>query len=97
MKSMKPSSVRIRPQGFEKPLLEDVVQALHHVECIMAVNDDGSIEPGHLCGMSLMLANAERVLAEARSALPPARTSPRPPTSGSTAWPGFGRAYTLSN
>jgi hypothetical protein len=97
MKPVKTSSVVIFPGTLDRPLLEDVVQALHHVQAIMAINDDETLEPGHLHGMTLILDNAEQVLTEMRSALPPARRSPRPPAPGSTAWPPIGQALTLSN
>ncbi len=95
MKPVHSSSVVIVPGTVEKPQLEDVIQALHHVESIMAINNDDTIEPGHLGGMSLMLGNAEKLLTEMRSALPAMARPRRPPTPGSTAWPGIDPALTL--
>jgi hypothetical protein len=97
MRSAKSASVVIRPGAIAKPALEDVIQALHHVEFILSINEDETIEPGHLHGMSLMLENAEKVLAEMRAALPSARRQPRPPTSGSTVWPNISQIYTPSH
>lgn len=93
MKGTPSASVLIFPDSLDKPLLNDVIQAMRHVEAIMAINADDTIEPGHLCGMSLMLSNAEKVLGEMRAALP-ALPRRRAPTSGSTAWPDAGQAYT---
>lgn len=92
-----PCSVSIFPGTIEKPLLDDVIQAMRHVECIMAINDDETIEPGHLSGMSLMLANAEKVLGEMRSALPAMRRPRRAPTPGTTVWSAMDQALTPSS
>jgi hypothetical protein len=97
MRPAKSTSVVILPGAIAKPALEDVIQALHHVEFILSINDDDTIEPGHLSGMSLMLQNAEKVLAEMRAALPSARREPRPPTADSTLWPNIGQIYTPSH
>lgn len=97
MKLAKSKSVRSLPGAISKPALEDVIQALHHVDAILSINDDETIEPGHLGGISLMLENAEKVLAEMRAALPVARHEPRRPTAGSLAWPGIGQVCTPSH
>jgi hypothetical protein len=96
MKGTASPSVLIFPGAFDKPLLNDVIQAMRHVEAIMAINDDDAIEPGHLCGMSQMLANAEKVLGETRAALPAMRRDRRPPP-GSSEQPGIGKMFTLSH
>lgn len=87
MKSTPSASVLIFPGPIDQPLLSDVIQAMRHVEAIMAINDDGTLEPGHLSGMSLMLSNAEKVLGEMRSALPAMHRGRRAPMPGSTVWP----------
>ncbi len=92
MKPVLRSSVAISPATLDSPRLEEVVQALHHVESLMAINEDALIEPGQLGGMSVMLEHAENVLSEMRAALPSMRRHPRPPTAGSTAWPDLNRA-----
>ena len=97
MRPAKSTSVVILPGAIAKPALEDVIQALHHVEFILSINEDDTIEPGHLSGMSLMLGNAEKVLAEMRAALPSARREPRPPAADSTVWPNIGQIYTPSH
>lgn len=97
MKIANSASVRILPGAIAKPALEDVIQALHHVEAIMSINEDQTIEPGHLCGMSKMLGNAEKVLSEMRAALPVARRAPRQPAAETAAWSGLGEAYTPSH
>lgn len=97
MKIFSPPAVVIGPTRVSKPVLEDAIQAMRLVECILKVNDDATIEPGHLAGMSLMLANAERVLSEKRAALPAKSHSPRAPTSDSRFWPGIGQAFTLQS
>lgn len=97
MRPAKSTSVVILPGAIAKPALEDVIQALHHVEFILSINEDDTIEPGQLNGMSLMLGNAEKVLAEMRAALPSARREPRPPTCESTVWPTIGQIYTPSH
>ncbi|HKB60991.1 MAG TPA: hypothetical protein VKC56_13220 [Gallionellaceae bacterium] len=97
MRPAKATSVVILPGAIAKPALEDVIQALHHVEFILSINNDATIEPGHLNGMSLMLQNAEKVLAEMRAALPSAQRAPRPPAADSTVWAGIGQIYTPSH
>ncbi len=68
MQSRIPATV-IVPSAVNRTLLEDVIQSQLHVEYILRLNDDHTLEPGHLQGISLMLANAEKTLAEARAAL----------------------------
>ena len=63
-----PATVII-PSAVSRTLLEDMIQAQLHVEYILALNDDLTLEPGQLQGISLMLANAEKTLAQARAAL----------------------------
>lgn len=86
MKGIPSASVLIFPGTFETPLLNDVIQAMRHVESIMALNDDEAIMPGDVCGMSLMLRNAEKALADMRSALPAMGRRHRPPACSNTAW-----------
>ncbi len=69
------SSVVIVPHAMGRAQLEEAVQAKLHVECILELNDDHTIEPGHLHGMSLMLKNAEQTLAQAAAALPEIRAA----------------------
>ncbi len=80
------SAVVIIPNAISKTLLEDVIQAQLHIEYILALNHDYTIEPGHLYGLSLMLANAERVLADARAALSAMHHRTLSHTGGSLIW-----------
>lgn len=57
-------------KAYDANLLEDIVQAQRYVLSILKVNHDEEIEPGDLSGMSLMLKNAERTLAETCTAHP---------------------------
>lgn len=89
------ASVQIYPGRMDKRLLSDVIEAMRHVEYIMAINDDDTIQPGALCGMSRVLCHAERTLGEMRAALPAMPRRRRAPTCESTAWQGAGETFSL--
>lgn len=55
---------------YDANLLEDIVQAQRYVLSILKINEDEEIAPGDLHGMSRMLSNAERTLAEISAAHP---------------------------
>lgn len=64
------------PPGVASPglpseaLPEDVAQALNLIASILSLNEDPSIQPGQLTGMSVVLSNAEKVWREMRADCP---------------------------
>ncbi len=70
MKRRTSSPLLIIPNALSRTLLENAIQAKMLVDYIMDLNIDGTLEPGHLNGISLMLKNAQRTFAEASAALP---------------------------
>lgn len=62
--------------AYDANLLEDVVQAQRYVLALLKLDQEEDIKPGDLHGMSLMLKNAERTLAEACAALPSLKRNP---------------------
>jgi len=64
------SSVVIIPSPIDRPRLQDLIEAMHQVDDILALNEDNELEPGQLHGLSGMLCHAEQALATASAALP---------------------------
>jgi hypothetical protein len=56
------------PPGALTPALpQDVAQALGLINSILSLNDDPTIQPGQLEGMSIMLSNAEKAWSQLRA------------------------------
>ncbi len=66
------------PRIVPRPLPEGVSQALRHYMDILGLNEDITLEPGQLHGISLMLHNARNTLAEMRQADHPPAAQPTP-------------------
>ena len=88
------SSVVIIPSPLDRPLLQEVIQAMRHVQAILALNEDAAIAPGQLQGMSSMLDHAEQALAASSAALPAVRHARQTTRARRPAWLGFGHALT---
>ena len=63
---------------YDTSLLEDIVQAQRYILSILKINEDKTIAPGDLHGMSRMLNNAECTLAELSAAHPALRRMKNP-------------------